>query len=147
MLMSANGGEKVHVPTLSLHCVTRSKHPGKRWLVQIEGRRRLAINPQIIIAPTTAPISPAPSSALYHPMAWPRYVAKNAPTNPVVRINCPNEAHGISSERDNTLARIPGVMRGRTESFPDSILTSGESGHAITVMVLSRPKRLLRICS
>lgn len=37
-------------------------------------RGRGAIKPQItrtMTAPTTAPISPAPSSALYHPIAWP----------------------------------------------------------------------------
>src|SRR4051812_39193005 len=39
------------------------------------------------MAPTTAPISPAPSSALYQPKAWPRYVARNAPTMPRIVVS------------------------------------------------------------
>src|SRR5215472_13206541 len=53
---------------------------------------RGAMNPhtnRIIIAPTIAPMNPAPWPALYHPIAWPRYVATKAPTIPstVVQIN------------------------------------------------------------
>src|SRR5262249_36869931 len=52
---------------------------------------RCAMSPQMtstMTAPTTAPSRPAPSPALYHPIACPRKVARNAPTIPsmVVRI-------------------------------------------------------------
>src|SRR5262249_52571833 len=42
-----------------------------------------------MIAPTVAPMKPAPSPTRYHPIAWPRKVATKAPTIPssVVRIN------------------------------------------------------------
>jgi hypothetical protein len=44
---------------------------------------------RMIIAPTIAPMNPAPSPALYHPIAWPRYVATKAPIIPstVVKMN------------------------------------------------------------
>ena len=47
--------------------------------------RRGAMNPhtaRTMIAPTIAPMKPAFWPALYHPTAWPRYVATKAPTIP-----------------------------------------------------------------
>ena len=45
---------------------------------------------RMTIAPTTAPMNPAPSPGRYQPTAWPRYVAAIAPTIPKDR--CQNEA-------------------------------------------------------
>src|SRR5262249_5891678 len=39
------------------------------------------------MAPTTAPMSPAPSPGAYHPRAWPRKLATNAPTMPRIVVN------------------------------------------------------------
>jgi hypothetical protein len=61
------------------------------WMGYVRSSRG-AITPQTtktMIAPTIAPMKPASSPALYHPTAWPRYVAAKAPTIPskAVKIN------------------------------------------------------------
>src|SRR5947209_8779694 len=72
-------------------CICRlrftSNRPGESLSTQFDYTFavRPANIPQItstMTAPTTAPISPAPSPAWYHPTACPRKVATNAPTIP-----------------------------------------------------------------
>src|SRR4029077_14676952 len=72
-------------------CVKMQRSDAKKPSAYVRPRRG-AMNPhtaRTMIAPTIAPMKPAFSPALYHPIAWPRYVAAKAPIIPstVVQMN------------------------------------------------------------
>src|SRR5215469_11485569 len=76
--------------------VTRSMLPKMLWTEEDPHRNQALLQrskkphtTRTMIAPRIAPMKPALSPALYHPTAWPRYVATKAPAMPsrVVKMN------------------------------------------------------------